>query len=317
MRGVVLAACAAEAACFQPLYRDGLPCAPAGSEPRCPTGQICVDGVCHADDISTDAAFDATLADSDGDLDDDGVVDAIDNCVGRPNPTQHDEDADDLGDPCDPCPHFDMAQGDTDGDGVGDDCDPSPQQDSILYFSGFEAPDPAWTFTGGGSWQFVGGGLEQSALIPSSTEAIPPFDPTQLDVLRVDVYGTITGITSGFRTLYLRFGKTGSVTDPYHLCAIDNAEAATMSSKVLEYFDGANYVPISPAIPGTASGQGQPFFIAFGAYFSDLYASCYVELATDPAAELGDDATNLSRGGTSLHTKSLSARFEYYIAIGH
>lgn len=72
------------------------------------------------------------------DADDDGVLDSSDNCVNVPNPDQHDQDGDTLGDACDPdrdgdgidngsdnCASTPNAeQRDGDQDGIGDACDP-------------------------------------------------------------------------------------------------------------------------------------------------------------------------------------------------
>jgi hypothetical protein len=58
------------------------------------------------------------------DTDHDGIGDACDNCVDTPNPSQQDTDSDGHGDVCDDCPTVgDPTQADTDGDGKGDACD--------------------------------------------------------------------------------------------------------------------------------------------------------------------------------------------------
>ena len=58
------------------------------------------------------------------DADNDGVLDALDNCPNTPNPTQADLDMDGAGDACDNCPTTsNVGQADGDGDGVGDACE--------------------------------------------------------------------------------------------------------------------------------------------------------------------------------------------------
>jgi hypothetical protein len=73
------------------------------------------------------------------DPDDDGLLDAEDNCPANANTNQDDEDADGLGDACDPCPITSDAT-DTDEDGVGDLCDPNPATGGqvLALFEGFE-----------------------------------------------------------------------------------------------------------------------------------------------------------------------------------
>lgn len=84
--------------------------------------------------------IDAPL-DPDLDEDDDGVLNAADNCPAIANPMQFNEDADAHGDECDPCPQLAAAGDDADGDadGVGDGCDPHPTVagDKLAYWNGF------------------------------------------------------------------------------------------------------------------------------------------------------------------------------------
>jgi hypothetical protein len=86
-----------------------------------PTTEACdkIDNDC---DGETDEGFpddngNGVLDCLEGDVDEDGIVDAVDNCMEVPNPGQENGDNDDLGDACDP---------DDDNDGVpdGDDCEP-------------------------------------------------------------------------------------------------------------------------------------------------------------------------------------------------
>jgi hypothetical protein len=65
--------------------------------------------------------------DCETDSDDDGVIDACDNCPVVSNEDQADDDADEIGDACDNCPTaFNPDQVDSDSDGVGDACDNCP-----------------------------------------------------------------------------------------------------------------------------------------------------------------------------------------------
>ncbi len=79
------------------------------------------------------------------DSDDDGILDADDNCPAMPNPDQSNLDGDKQGDVCDPdmdgdfvvngednCPEVSNAgQGDMDGDGAGDPCDADTDGDGL------------------------------------------------------------------------------------------------------------------------------------------------------------------------------------------
>ncbi|GAB4316534.1 MAG: hypothetical protein Kow0074_04510 [Candidatus Zixiibacteriota bacterium] len=73
-----------------------------------------------------------------GDMDDDGIIDAVDNCITTPNPRQENSDGDLLGNACDNCPTVtNPDQADADADGIGDVCDPCPQplENTILIES--------------------------------------------------------------------------------------------------------------------------------------------------------------------------------------
>jgi hypothetical protein len=105
--------------------------------------------------IAADAPPDALPPDEDADGD--GVANGEDNCPGDPNADQANEDLDELGDVCDPCPPF-PGTADEDQDGVGDGCDPNPGTpgDELVAFEGFTTtPGPEWqrmgdiTFAGG------------------------------------------------------------------------------------------------------------------------------------------------------------------------
>lgn len=114
---------------------------------------------------------DAMAVDAKRDSDGDGHLDEMDNCVDEPNAEQWDEDADGLGDVCDPCPQVKAAQTDTDNDGVGNDCDPRPTTpgDELVFFEGFHTAGAGlpsgWSEQGGvGTWS-----VEDDSLVYRST----------------------------------------------------------------------------------------------------------------------------------------------------
>lgn len=111
---------------------------------------------------TVDAAIDAPPTNPD--LDNDGVMNAMDNCPTVANTTQWNEDMDLLGDLCDPCPQYAAVQLDTDSDSIGNDCDPRPTMagDTLALFEGFNvngAVPAGWTTSGGGTWGVLNGAL--------------------------------------------------------------------------------------------------------------------------------------------------------------
>ncbi|CAN5922881.1 hypothetical protein BH11MYX3_BH11MYX3_13490 [soil metagenome] len=94
------------------------------------------------------------------DVDGDGILNEVDLCPMKQDPTQHDEDADRIGDACDNCPAVPNAdQADTTElgerqfpDGVGDACDRRPKiaDDTIARFFPFAAATEANAFRGAG-----------------------------------------------------------------------------------------------------------------------------------------------------------------------
>jgi hypothetical protein len=79
--------------------------------------------------------FDSVMFMPLSDTDEDGILDALDNCPNEANPGQEDSDGDAVGDACDNCPALENPeQTDADLDGVGDACDnctgaANPQQE--------------------------------------------------------------------------------------------------------------------------------------------------------------------------------------------
>ncbi len=102
-------------------YTDGMT---PGHE--CVQFTVIADGPNDANHISgsVELVGDIGSVSSAGDLDNDGILDNVDNCLAQPNPDQLDDDGDGVGNSCDNCSVVaNPYQNDSDGDGVGDLCD--------------------------------------------------------------------------------------------------------------------------------------------------------------------------------------------------
>ena len=170
--------CDSDAQCV----RSGLPAGKCEASRNCSFPDI--------DCTSTGRRYD-DLANHSGecvlDEDQDMIADDGDNCPGMANAEQYDEDNDERGDICDPCPPFGElleGAGDDDGDGVGNLCDPNPMgPNSILFFEGFHTPlSPMWSVTGGGAL------VENDGLVLQNTaDATLPVMSGGTEVLTVGV----------------------------------------------------------------------------------------------------------------------------------
>ncbi len=86
-------------------------------------GELAITWDARATDPSGNSAVVDCEASFTPDRDQDGITDAIDNCVVTVNGDQTDKDGDGIGDLCDVCPDVsDPDQADSDGDGIGDLC---------------------------------------------------------------------------------------------------------------------------------------------------------------------------------------------------
>jgi hypothetical protein len=210
-------------------------------------------GAGPGDDSGEDAdpGDDASGPDADGDE----VVDAEDNCVDVANPNQSDEDDDELGDACDPCPTIEAVQPDGDGDGVGDACDPNPAigGDEIILFDGFpgEVLDTAWARLdeeGGGtvSWTVNGGQLigavGESASVMLRQVGAPG------DRLRVDLAGIVDEIGPGSSRSFGVLSDADNDPLSYDFCAVSFTESAIG----LWRYESSNFVAVAGA-PTTPS----------------------------------------------------------------
>ena len=138
---------------------------------------ICVHRLTESGRVSTlDACAD--------DLDEDGVLDDVDNCVGTPNALQLDSDGDGAGDACD---------GDLDQSGVVDASDFNVWRDSFRLGTGDPGFNPAADFDGDGTV-----GVPDFAILramqgasPGEPVALPAADPSEMP--RVEVIFAETG----------------------------------------------------------------------------------------------------------------------------
>jgi hypothetical protein len=163
--------------CYSPHYSDCLiTCANSGD---CPNGLTCDGTYCRSGSMQESCGeilSDAGPMDANPDRDNDGKLNADDNCPDSANADQADEDGDMVGDACDPCPPFPSPTDnhDSDGDGVGDGCDPDPitPVNHIHLFEGFNAS----TLGGGGTatpaadWT-IGGG--KATVLGVSSSSVP------------------------------------------------------------------------------------------------------------------------------------------------
>ncbi len=234
MRGSALLGLLGLVACYNPHILPGAPC---NNREPCPTGEVCIAGVCGAPtaggvDASPDADVDAapgadatlTIADRDGD----GVPNTSDNCPDLANPDQGNEDGDAFGDACDPCP-IDTNNADPDRDGVAGICDPHPNTpgDKILVFEGFHRGiPPTWQVDGTAAPSgddvalttavdnhtailppiaSMANGTVMTSIVVDSTVGGPdaaitialPYDPTQDQGIFCELYAPNAGSASG------------------------------------------------------------------------------------------------------------------------
>jgi hypothetical protein len=154
------------------------------AEAPCSAGQVC--------DLTAPGG--AVCISAEGDLDGDGIPNAMDKCEHVAGGA-FDEDGDGIGDECDACPIAKPPKTpETDGDGVDAPCDPNPTTpgDKIVLFNGFNGaaiPD-GWTASSA-AWTVVGGEAIMTPAAGNLEQLVAPVSgaATQLAMLtayRVD-----------------------------------------------------------------------------------------------------------------------------------
>lgn len=205
-------------------------------DPACDSGQRFGDhsgslsGSCvGGDDPDIDAGIDAGVDAPNDDVDGDGVLNGTDNCPAISNADQDDEDADTLGDACDPCPP-DVDNTDGDGDGVGDKCDPNPGTggDTIMLFEGFQQGVPT-------GWEKVG-----------NWTAVAASHELDIDTIGESILGTVgpatpkSTITSSF-TVVTRNGNLNTAGVYTAATAADTGVAAVIYRVVTQMGTGVGH----------------------------------------------------------------------------
>jgi hypothetical protein len=299
------------AGCYNPTIRAGAPC-----DTECPGGLVCIDNVCREPDYMP--GVDASIADADdsvdavdaapGDGDGDGLLDNADNCRLVANADQHDEDSDQIGDVCDPCPHISGTTADADGDGVGDACDPQVMvaKQRIKFFDPFTSSLPAWSLPSGASR--VGETLRMTG------NSVTVFLDVANGESRIATGGTIVSV-GGSLPHQLALG-VGVNSERYHYG---------------EFYDegpGSGEVGVVKANNGTYTGLASASYsgvMPTGAWSVRLDQSVAAQRVVMQASLGG---TNYSVSGNTsnapalaasttlrIYTSNIDMRFDYYIVI--
>jgi hypothetical protein len=316
MRSLGYLVCASLLGCYSPHASSGAPCDPAFD--NCPVGQtctttaggsFCMDTTPIDSSTPIDAKVDAPQG-GPGDMDGDGVGDAVDNCPNKSNPDQADEDHDTLGDPCDPCPPFtNNTDGDTDG--VGDACDPNPGTigDQIALFEGFEGGIPTgWTNTGG--WTASGG----DAVIVSADGVVatlgPGLTPTPA------AHGTVS-MAFVPDTLFGTGGHGFGVTNPSGSGGTSGLVCEILTGTAQESQGGI--VNLGTAVPTVQMNMtwtvGDQMVVVFGRL--DTNFSCVVTDTTSASSASNPDSRTISvtTPVIAMRAKSLSGHAHWLMYV--
>jgi hypothetical protein len=189
------------------------------------------------------------------DTDGDGHLDAVDNCPMMANPTQHDEDTDNRGDVCDPCPHLMVHGGDADNDKIPDNCDPRPNTagDTLVRFETFvgNALPAGWIVRAGPSGDFVVAGDALTINAAASTHVITFEANSRLHAIDIGVTIPASAIT----TFVTAMTDARSDIAAYFGCGVrvDTAEREMFRFESSSFSDlGSDPDPQdTPVFPGT------------------------------------------------------------------
>jgi hypothetical protein len=284
-------------------------CSGASLGGPCSVAHACGDGaICDLTDPDGPTCIDAA-----GDVDGDGIPNGNDFCEHAPGGA-HDEDADGIGDDCDPCPIAKPpASPDPDGDAVDSPCDPDPHTagDTILLFDGFaDGLGSSWTPTTPASWTAVGGELVVSNI------------PEQ-DYLRTNVAeAPHIAIEASYRVDKLETGATTHlVADNAHdprpagvaslECGVVHADSGTGDVVDLETNQSTS------SSPATGSAFDAASLYEAAAYDSGNSVGCTVIGDGHGLAAVEAQITPDALPSIALTARAVTARFQWVLVVGH
>ncbi len=282
----------------------------------CPSGLSCLAGVCRASGqtgaCSTsgiDGAVDSSIdtPSSTLDSDNDGIVDADDNCPGMSNADQFDEDRDMIGDVCDICP-ISANNADSDSDGVGDGCDLDPDNaDRILVFENFQT-DPMQHHFGAAAFTLGNGKLNvvPNGNLPAGLAWAPPG-----------------GVSTG--TIFTSVSITQNTGTPYYAGTLDGWNATTgigvaCTNDTVSSGGPREFALIDVGGPNTLSNPPGPDFMLNTPYriSQQRVTAIMWDCARDGQVHAtGQDSFIDSNGQWGIVTRLATATFDYVLIVGH
>lgn len=254
----------------------------------------------------------------DQDTDQDGFVDARDNCPTVGNADQRDHDDDTRGDACDPCPHLVDTGADSDQDGVGDACDPHATTggDRIAFFEGFYDPVTWENVIGANTWQTADGTLRQSQL-DTSYQLVRDDTPDPHDVF-VDARVRVNALSTNV-TMRRSSGIVLGFDDPNHyfFCVLVAQGTGADVNAGEQYTDWLG-TPQFDFNPATFDAQMSSDWITVQARTRQTGSSTEITCTTRRAqssATVGFTADRSPHGDVGLRTNGTDASFDYVFVV--
>jgi hypothetical protein len=286
---------------------------------QCPSSQRCIAGACSNGegapvDASDNQPTDGMVQGPPTDVDNDGVLNANDNCPMASNADQHDEDADARGDACDNCPHLTNAtQANGDGDAVGDECDPRPTTpgDTIARFIPFHVV-PNEVSTPLGSWTIANDTYVNNSNFNDAEFVVAGVR----DRITVEIAGTLTN-TQGETWIAVSTGEVGS---KFYDCGyLDqpaaNGAPADFHNGVIEYYNGNDF-NLRAGNHNLATRLGGAFTIRTSADSTIDQVRCTTIDARQTANTMDGQAGNLVPGIVGVKTYGANFSVRYLIIFG-